>query len=219
MSTCVLTHRHRADPCDCGSDDRACATPRRALDGLYVCGGCFDRLEQTLAELPARYDDLAERLASGGGAGPKVTGSPERALPIVPAVADHREQIARVLASWASLVAEERGLRGPASPTPHTLAAWLGEHLTWCCAQPWIDDFTGEVRDLSGRAYALLYPSGRRRVKVGPCVECSGTLTATIAPVDDLLPSSIDCDADEAHSWSADRWLALGRRLHPGLAS
>src|SRR3954447_8849834 len=81
MSTCVLPHRH--DP------DR----PRRALDGMLVCAGCLHRVEQAIAELPGQHDALERRLAPGAGSGRGAPGASSWALPIVPVIADHREDI------------------------------------------------------------------------------------------------------------------------------
>lgn len=201
---CVLPHRH--DP----------ERQRSAMDGGYVCRGCHARMEQTLAELPAQHQALTGRLAATGSSrmAEQVTGSRERPLPINLTVADHREHIVRVTASWASLTAEERGMALPHSDLP-SVCAWLLRHLEWACAQPWVDDYAAELSTLRGRALSLLYPTGRRRVDIGPCVEqdCAGTLVATIAPVDDLLPGSIDCDTDPEHHWSPSEWHALSRRL------
>lgn len=202
---CVLSHRSEPERL------------RRAADGLHVCLGCLDRLERALAELPANYADLARRLApSGGKGGPQVTGTRERALPIDPTVADHREHIARTLVSWALMVAEERGIHPPTHNDPDVTAPWLLVHLRWACAQPWIDDYAAELAALRGRAMALLYPNGRRRVAVGLCIEegCEGALVATVAPTDDLLPSEIACTMEESHVWTPGRWPELGRRLH-----
>ena len=201
---CVLPHRH--DP------DR----PRRTADGLLVCLGCLHRLEQTLAEMPAKYDALARRLAPTGGHGPHVSGTPERRLPIDSTVADHRKDIVGKLASWAVTVAEKRGIHTPASPRPSGTATWLLVHLRWMAAQPWIDEFVRELTELHSRTRSLLDPTGRRRVDVGACVEpeCDGRLTAMLAPVDDLLPSAITCDRDAEHTWAPGTWLSLGRKLH-----
>ena len=110
------------------------------------------------------------------------------------------------------------------------MATFLLVHLRWACAQPWIDEYAGELigrfivqeghekwqPGLRPRSLSLLYPTGRRRVEVGPCVEegCDGVLTATIAPVDDMLPSAIGCSHDGDHAWEAPEWHLLGRKLH-----
>jgi hypothetical protein len=203
MSTCVLPHRH--DP------DRA----RRALDGMFVCAGCLHRVEQAIAELPSQHDALERRLAPGAGSGRGAPGASSWALPIVPVIADHREDIARKLASWALMVSEERGMHPPASSRPTATAPWLLVHLRWACAQPWVDDLAGEMTALRSRSFSLLFPTSRRRVPVGPCPleDCTGTLTASIGPADDLLPPWIGCDHEPEHLWSPSQWHHLGRSL------
>lgn len=145
-----------------------------------------------------------------------MTGSPERRLPINPTVADHREHIARTLVSWAMLISEERVMSTPTGNAPDETAPWLLVHLRWASAQLWIDDFALELAQLRGQALSLLFPSGRRRIEVGPCVEagCPGVLTATVARTDDVLPSIVECDVEVSHCWEPHQWLALGRKVH-----
>lgn len=201
--TCVLPHRRDAD------------RPRRAADGLLVCEGDVHRLEQNLAEMPAHFEGLARRLAPGKGRGQHVSGTPERALPVDPAVVEHRDNLARTLASWARMVADERGISGPRSPLVGSTSAFLLVHLRWACAQPWVDDYAGELGALRSRSVSLLYPSGRKRITVGACIEpdCPGTLTASVAAQDDLLPSVVSCDTDAEHAWEPNQWHTLGKRL------
>lgn len=180
-----------------------------------VCRGCLANLEQALAELPAQYRGLSV-VASGGSAGAKVSGSPEARLPINPAAAEARRDILWKLVSWLRLIAEERGISEPTSNDIGVVTCWLLVHLRWACAQPWVDEFALELRGMRARALSLLFPSGRRRITVGSCVEtgCPGVLTATVARTDDVLPSSVDCDLDPEHAWSSSQWPVLGRRLH-----
>lgn len=200
---CVLSHRHEPERL------------RGAVDGLYVCHGCLANLEQALAEMSAHFDALARALAPRSGHGPQVTGTRERALPIDPTVADHRSDLRGKLASWATMIAEERDIGGPGSYEVPLVSMWLLVHLRWACAQPWVDEYAGEVRSLRSRSLSLLYPSGRRRVEVGACIEvgCDGVLTATIAPIDDLLPSEITCSHNAEHAYPASQWVTLGRRI------
>lgn len=200
MAECVLDH------------DK----PTSAQDGLYVCRGHRNRLERSVAELPSTYEDLTLALRRQSTSGPKITGQGEEPTFVSGPVVDVRASIVACLASWSRLVAEDRGLSGPASAEPEWTAAFLTTHLDWLCAQPFADEAANELLELSSRAWSLAYPSGRRRIALGPCVEdgCSGTLTAVVRQTDDLLPSAIACDQDEEHAWEADKWLALGRRIH-----
>lgn len=203
MSACVLGHRFEPD------------RPRQAVEGLYTCPGCLGRLEQTLAEMNAHFDQLARRLAPAAGHGPNVTGTRERALPIDPTVADHRSDIRGKLSSWSAMVSEERGINPPLATVERT-SMFLLVHLRWCCAQPWVDEYAEEMLAIRSRTMSLIQPSGRRRVEVGGCIEegCDGVLTANISPVDTLLPSEVTCSHDGEHLWSSGEWHTLGRKIH-----
>ncbi len=238
---CVLPHFTR-DPAtgEVTEDDR----PRRALDGLYVCHGHRDRLERNIAEMPRLHDDLIERLA-GNDHGAALTREDERwplavadhPLPIAVHVVEHRDQMRHVVASWASLTAEERGLATPGTPMLSILSTWLLAHLDWACAQLWVDEFYAEIAGLATRARALIAANPRRRFVVGSCPmpvplhrehgqteaqavalygsrQCTGVLSARLARGDDLLPSAIECDQSTEHVWTAHQWVALGRRIH-----
>lgn len=188
--------------------------PRPARHG-FLCARCYYGLERGIAELPAQHSELAGMLQpSGGGSNGYVTGSPSHPLPIDPRVAEHRALITGRLTSWAQMVAEERGEVGALSPHPTVTATYLGSRLDWCAEQPWIDDMVAEIADTRGKAFALLYPRGRRHLKVGPCPMegCHGTLTATIADEDDRM-STVDCDEEPSHMWDSLRWLRLGHRI------
>lgn len=169
---CVATHKH--DP------DRQ----RRALDGLYLCGGCRDHLEQLVAEMPARYADLGRALAGGSGGGDqRVSGSASEPLPINPAAAEHRKHIEGCLASWCKLVADERGIQPPAGPQVQRTAPWLTVHIDWCAGHRWVDEMLEELRGLAGRARGIVNPD--RRLPTGERCRmvdkdgqrCDGTIT------------------------------------------
>lgn len=225
---CVATHRH--DP------ERL----RRALDGLRLCGGCVDRLTQGVAELPALHDQLLTRLTTPyRGEHPddrQQLAIADKPIPLQPDVADHRDNMRRVAVSRAMLVAEERGLDGPADARLPTVAAWLTVHVTWASAQAWADEYVAEIGALTGRARSLIAGNRLRRIVVGACPKevpcrwdvnqseaqaaaiygtspCLGTLSATLAPQDSLLPSSVDCDEILEHRWTADQWMTLGRAV------
>jgi hypothetical protein len=91
------------------------------------------------------------------------------------------------------------------------------------------DEMAGEVFELGQRAFSLLNPSGVRRIDVGPCRElvegedgkltvCGGQITALVRKSDDLLPSSIRCNACGVEV-TADRWLTYGRALRSSEAA
>jgi len=129
--------------------------PRIAGIGL-LCHRCAFRLERHIAELPARFDELGAVL--GGGKGSRTEGKRTKGSPPVPlnlAAHDHRQHIAGVLASWVLLVAEERGLRGPDTQTVPALSTWLVQHHAWLVGQPWVDDLSEEVAELTRTAEGI----------------------------------------------------------------
>lgn len=205
---CPLPHRHNPNQ------------PRHNPDGQRICRGCSDRLVRALQQLPDQHDQLARMLApQNTGPAPKVTGTPTRPLPINPAVAEHRDQIRRVLASWAATIAAERTETPPPTPNPQNTAPWLLRRCEWALRQQWADLYAAETLQLSSGAWNLLYPDGRRCIHIGQCVEyrnrirCLGQLTASVAHTDTLLPPTIDCDTCGTRH-TADRWVQLGRKIH-----
>lgn len=205
---CPIPHRHDSE------------RPRSASHG-FICRGCHHRLERALAELPGLFDELVHALAPGRIIGARITGTPDHALPINPAVAEHRKDIAGKLSSWCQLVIDERGVTtAPDNDRPVNTAPWLLIHLDWLEQHDEVETFAAEVFELSSKAFSLAFPSGARRIKLGECVEpdCPGTLSAVVRDTDDLLPSRVWCDVDESHEWPADKWISLGRQLHEGAA-
>jgi hypothetical protein len=138
--------------------------------------------------------------------------------PLPAAVLSLRRQTVDTLTSWALLVCEERDLRGPAKPGDvAALTSFLAAHAEWLAG------FDGDyaAHELGGIAYRLeqvVRQTTPARVKrIGPCPEreCGGTLEAIVRKDDDLLPSSVFCSADQAHTWRPGEWEALGKRLPP----
>jgi hypothetical protein len=209
---CVL--EHRVDP----------ERPRQALDGAYLCAGHHTELERLIAEMPARYDALGRILAAGGNGskGPRVSGTTEKPLPINPAVASHRQQIQHDLVWWAIYIADERGIDKPGNGNPHTTAAWLTTHIDWCAANKVAaEELLPVLRELTGRAWAMIDPDGTKRITIGPCnahVEdepCDGVLYATVRADDDPRPSLIYCDTCDLEKSSIE-WLRFGRTYKQG---
>jgi hypothetical protein len=210
-----VTLNHTSDEC-VGRHDR----PRRALDGKYLCGGCQDRLEWTIAELPAHYDELGQVLAVAGQAGQRVSGSASRPLPINTAVADHRHHIRAVLTSWARLVFEERGITPPADEVP-AIAAFLVTHVDWCCGHDWVAELLSEVRRCSGRARALLDPDHRlptgERCRVVPenGERCEGVISMVQGRNEQWTARCSVCGPQEPgpylHDGLAGRWVTWER--------
>lgn len=198
-----------ADLCvsDHGDDER------RAADTLRLCHPCRRHMAKLIDGLPQRYADLEDCLSVASTSGDRVSGSSSTPLPINTAVASARFEIQHGLVSWVLYVAEARGLMVPMEgPEPRHTGPWLARHCDWLAADPvGAEECLPAMRALSGRAWALIDPSGRKRIKVGPCRECAaGTLYATVRAEDDDRPSAIDCDSCE-FTREPSQWLRFGR--------
>lgn len=189
--------------------------PRPAVGQAYLCHICWQRMEHSIAELPNLHDELQQWLQPGtGGSDPVSRKGHDPNLQLNFAVADLRNRIPGVLASWARLVSEDRGVHAPAGINPPSLAAFLTTHVGWLAHQPFGNEAAQEFRELHGRARAMAYPDGRRSFPIGECVfgDCLGVLHATLAEPGDN--SHITCDHNDEHTWPEHRWLFLGRWIH-----
>jgi hypothetical protein len=160
MSTCLYPHHDERDT-------------HEAKVGL-LCQSGYDRLEQTVAELPALVGWLHANIAAGGSGqhneAKRTKGEPP--IPIRDTVHDHIVEIRGVLTSWVQLVAEERQLIGPDNTDPTVTATYLTAHLPWAAQQLWIDDFATEILDLSRVGHGLA-PSRPRHYRLpAPCPSC-----------------------------------------------
>lgn len=213
---CPMTHGLEAD-----------GTPRqrRMADGLTVCVWHRDRAERAVAELPGLYEFLTGRLVASGSSGPSGMpngGSKDPGIDLNHRVAQCRTDIRTNLTTWARVVVEERGIHCPPDTIP-AIAAFLVAQMDWFAGQPFARQFVSDVVDDWATAKALADPNRTRRFEVGPCPEadCAGVLVAQIRPADSLLPHDVTCtesptDEDTGellHTWPADRWITLGRRV------
>ncbi len=135
-----------------------------------LCTSRTHRLEQHLAELPARLHLVAA--IHDGQQTPRRTDRPGGDTP-APANIDALDLLNAaldVLRSWAQLVCDERHLTGPRDGT--LLTAWLLGHLDWLTRQPWIDDMTDEINDLATEAERLCRINPHRHRLEPPCPSC-----------------------------------------------
>ena len=199
-----------------------CVQPHKedhsALPALRLCTGCYYGLRGAIKALPKLHAQLGDALATGSSpsTGGRVSGSSSEPLPINPAVADLRDQIKHDLTWWCIFVADERGFRLPADDI-REITAWLIRQTDWIAASlPAAEECPPVMRALVGRARAIVYPSGAKRIKIGPCREvledgpCAGTLYATCRAEDDPRPSRIYCGECEVE-YGPETWRRFGR--------
>lgn len=196
---CVLEHRQ--DP------DR----PRRALDGAYLCHGHHTELERHIAELPARYDDLARPKGAGG---PKITHATDPGLSVDEAAANLRAQIQHDLLWWCIYVADQRGINRPTSADPSATATWLTVHVEWLAAnRPAAEELLPVLRELTGKAIGITdIPA--RRVDLGEqCLvhadgeRCVGEITIIVRG-DEWIARCSECVGDQ----EATQYLRIVQR-------
>lgn len=217
---CAAHGRHIPNRCD-DDECRGCL-PRRAGDGLALCPRHTDLLAEDARTAAALYGALAARLASSGLPGERTSGSRDPGLKINLAALGSRIVIRHTLVAWTKMIAYERGVKLP--DVDHgdagevaALGAFVALHATWLAARPGSvpADACDELRDLVREAYPIAYPSGTRIFDVAPCPTegCPGTLRAILRRSDALLPAAVVCSQDDSHTWTADRWLTLGRHI------
>lgn len=203
---CVGKHCHDGPPIllDGVEQPAPRLVPTDGSTGL-LCRRHYHALEQHLAELPAKTTELEQVLAGGRGGGGQRRGTPELPVPLNVAAYDHLQEVGGTLVSWALLVREERGLRGPDSDTPARLAPWLLGQLDWVAGQPWVDDFADEIRDLTVKADQITGRKPLRNRLEPPCPRC---LARELGRWDGA--SEVDCGACGA-SWDERLYPAMVR--------
>lgn len=205
--------------------------PRRAHGELLLCAGHHHALTDLFTApgpdrltLPELYDELVTVLAglttTAGGA--PVTGTAHAPLPLNERVADIRVGIRRTLASWAAVHAEELRATAPADDEPATVGRWLARYTDWAAAQPWVDDYLGELLALRGRAWSAYdltrirsaFPVGRCYLVDAAGAPCGGVIRVVIRERrDETLETTVACDSAPEHVWSPEQWTRLGRHL------
>jgi hypothetical protein len=216
-------------------------TPRTSATGLRVCTGHAHAAGDALASLPTIHANLALYLnatGNGTGAGPIVTTSRDPGLRIDNAVAAARADIQQCLIGWADYAITPRPehvtgnvhqlrapfTHGPARRNLTTIAHWIARRITWYLTDTRAADFATDLADTARRARSQRQHNHAATFAIGPCPEpdCTGTLITRLRPADSLLPSVIWCDASptdeetgqQLHTWPADKWLTLGRKIH-----
>ncbi|MFI7015954.1 hypothetical protein [Streptomyces sp. NPDC050164] len=133
-------------------------------------------------------------------------------MPFNTAAADVRAHIIALLASWASLVADERAVEAPPRRVD-LLAGFVRANLTWLSGHGAAQDAVEEFGVLTRAARRVCEPRPVRTVPVGDCVRagCTGKLRAVVKAVSGISPrpSEIRCSADESHWWAYEEWTSL----------
>ena len=174
-------------------------------------------MRANLAELPGLYADCGSVLSRCPFAlQQKVNRGTVASPSFSEAAVDARSGIMALLASWAGMVADARGMGPPPRRDVRYLTVFLARQLAWLAAHSAGPDFADEVAEIAATARRATMPSALR-MKLGPCVEegCGGSLfVAADGPEEgpEAGPgAAVRCEA--GHTWRAHEWLRLAREL------
>lgn len=193
-----------------------CPACYREQHAGLLCHSCTSMLEKDLAAVGGIVHDLEATLArqariSGAGRG----GLASEMDPWQQGASITLSTLTNTLTTWARDVSESAGWVWVAAATPPAVqsAAVLLRLIDPIRRHPAVDELTDEI------GYAVRVARGQvdrtaRRFPVGPCPEddCPGEVWAYL-PVEDTRPSSMECRADEEHTWTTIQWMRVGRRM------
>lgn len=184
-ATITLVHRQASDEPVTGSAASPSPVPTHVLDARRDCHRDLKL-----------YTGIILDYVNGGGISTKVD-----ALKV--------DDLARFLDVWAFLFAEQLH-----NPIVDRCARDMGRHA---------DRLSGMIRGDQlhryqvGRCPEMLASDGAAVDHAGLAdhvfTRCAGNLWASMRRQDTMLPQSIVCDADPAHTWAPWQWAALGKRL------
>ncbi|CAL9448295.1 hypothetical protein SUDANB99_02392 [Streptomyces sp. enrichment culture] len=180
------------------------------------------RITRNLVTLAELYNELTHSLSAARTSRAVVERVRERGTPGIPLnsrAVEVRDRIRGVLASWAAVVREGRGV---AAPTRNAVAllAFLSHHSGWLAGHEAAEDLVAETDELVKSAWGVLSGHTDRSMPVGPCVRpgCPGTLVAHLGsgtsgtPASGAAPSgraAITCTVERGHTWSPELWHTL----------
>jgi hypothetical protein len=162
-----------------------------------------------LRGLPVLYDACGSALErTGRRDGPRVSGWWPAGISLNEAAMTARADIVEVLASWCSLVIDERGAARLAGHGAGEFAAFLSSHLPWLLDHVAAADFCEEIDELTTAARRAASAQPVLRIDLGECAEpgCRLPVSATGGtPV-----PRVSCQG--GHTWQPHQWLQLGTR-------
>lgn len=204
-------------PRTCAVDTCGAGGPRIVGDGAVICSSCTTRMTRAITALPAAYDDLGAALARVGAGpnGTRVSGTPNRPLPIRVEVADHRADIRGWLTAETTMWAAELPVTTPPAEGVDSAAAWLARLTHLARHREWAPCTHDAARALLGRAHALAdTPRDRPRFPVGSCPDCATPHARVWAhiPHDPDASAYLACDTC-SHTWPPLQWHSFGRRV------
>jgi len=203
----------------------SCGTPNpTAASQARLCPACRVRLRASLAALPSLHEACAKELVPAGRwMRERVTGGSPAGIALRDNVATARSHAHAVLVAWASLVVEERRVRGPEGREVAPLVAFLQRHFDWLCAHPAAGDFAEEVAGLESALGDVIDPGAAAGLAVGRCVQ-PGCAEPVLVRFEGGDPGRSPVSCAAGHRVPPEHWLRMGpgraaeprRRPRPG---
>lgn len=179
-------------------------------DLAHVCTRCARGLALDLAAVPGLVAELDVALSKQARMGSGVGGrSAEVPLPFDATASAVGGDLAAVLASWAALVVERRGVPAP-PPSSAACARWLAGHVEWLRHHEAGGDAVTEIRG-AVRAVRRVIDRPEGRVYAGPCSTCSAPLYARPGAAEVACRACATDDAELVYDVQERRQWMLGR--------
>ena len=194
----------------------SCGTPNStAAPQPRLCPVCRARLRTSLAALPSLHEACANELVPARRwMRERVTGGLPAGIALRENVATARANANAVLVAWASLVVEERRVRGPEGREVAPVVAFLQGHLDWLSAHPAAGEFADEVAGLVSALREVVNPGADAGFPVGRCDQ-PGCAEPVLVQLEVGDPGRYPVSCTAGHRVPPERWL----RLRPGRAA
>jgi hypothetical protein len=187
---------------------------RRVGSGTGLCVPCRGLLSNHLTILPDLYQRCEVMLVNTHARGlERIHGGLPGGINLNDAAVVIRTDMVTVLASWASLVVDERRVARPQRRDVRTLTDFLGQHLEWLADHAAASDAATEIAALVRVAEDTISPDRAVRMELGPCDRsgCDHIISVTVRGDGDPAPNMIRCEG--GHVWPPRRWLLLKHKI------
>jgi len=187
---------------------------RRVESGTGLCARCRALLSNHLTILPDLYQRCEGMLVNTKAWGlERVHGGLPGGINLNDAAVVIRTDMVTVLASWAGLVVDERGVPRPQRRDVHALTDFLVQHLEWLADHSAAGEAAAEIATLVRVAEATISPDRAVWMELGPCDRsgCDRVVSVTVRGDGDRTLNMIRCEG--GHVWPPRRWLMLKHKI------
>ena len=161
-------------------ESTACGTGESPL-----CSSCSAQVSHELQLFPALYSYCEAALTPSQRLGrDRVRGGRPGSTKLNQAALSAREDIISILASWSSLVVDERRTSTIPERNVKDMSAFLLANLEWLSFHPAAHDMVTEIHHVAEAAKIAVDPESAVRLRLGSCAErrCNGTAYVTAQP-------------------------------------